>query len=250
MGMALEWSSITAYNSHLDSYLTFCHIHDCLITPTVDTLSFFIVYMSAHIRPDSGVVYLAGVCNHLESEFPEVHQHRTNPIVKHTLAGCLCRAWQQPSHKPPLDLTNLYHVLQLTTPVSSHDELLFAALLGTGFFALMHLGELVWPDSIQLQSYHKVILRQTLAINTNGYLFTLPTHKTARLGHGNTILVRTFPASPDPVPIMLNYVRSHDHLFYSSPELWLTGDRHVSTHAWFTRHLRKVCGIKFSGHSM
>ena len=250
MGMALERSSITAYNSHLNSYLTFCRIHDRPITPTVNTLSFFIVYMSAHIRPDSVVVYLAGVCNRLESEFPEVRQHRTNPIVKRTLAGCLRRARQQPSRKPPLDLTNLYHVLRLTTPAPSHDELLFAALLGTGFFALMRLGELVWPDSIQLQSYHKVILRQTLAIDTNGYSFTLPTHKTARLGHGNTILVRAFPASPNPVPIMLHYVRSRDHLFYSSPELWLTGDGHVPTRAWFTRRLRKACGMEFSGHSM
>ena len=100
------------------------------------------------------------------------------------------------------------------------------------------------------QSYRKVILRQTLAIDTNGYSFTLPTHKTARLGHGNTILVRAFPASPDPVPIMLHYVRSRDHLFYSSPELWLTGDGHVPTRAWFTRRLRKACGMEFSGHSM
>ena len=170
-------------------------------------------------------------------QFPEVRQHHTNLIVKCTLAGCLHHTWQQPSCKPPLDLTNLYHVLQLTAPTLSHDELLFAALLGTGFFALMRLGELIWPDSIQLQSYRKVILHQTLAINTNGYSFTLPIHKTARLGYGNTILVRTFPASPDPVPIMLNYVHSRNHLFYSSPELWLTGDGHVPTCAWFTQRL-------------
>jgi hypothetical protein len=250
MGMVLEWSSITAYNSHLNSYLTFCCIHDRPINPTVDTLSFFIVYMSAHIRPNSVVVYLAGVCNCLESEFPEVCQHRTNPIVKCTLAGCLHRAQQQPSCKPPLHLTNIYHVFQLPTSTPSHDELLFTALLGTGFFTLMRLGELVWPDTIQLQSYRKVILRQTLAINTNGYSFTLPTHKTARLGHGNTILVRAFPTSPDPIPIMLNYVCSHDNLFYSSPELWLTGDGHIPTCAWFTRRLQKACGIEFLGHSM
>jgi hypothetical protein len=245
MRMALEQSSIAAYNSHLNSYLTFCRIHDRPINPTVDTLSFFIVYMSAHIRPDSVVVYLAGVCNRLESEFPEVRQHRTNPIVKHTLAGCLRRVWQQPSRKPPLDLTNIYHVLQLPTPTPSHDELLFATLLGTGFFALMRLGELVWPDTIQLQSFHKVILRQTLAINTNGYSFTLPTHKTARLGHGNTILIRAFPASPDPIPIMLNYVHSRDNLFYSSPELWLTGDGHIPIRVWFTRRLRKCAALNF-----
>jgi hypothetical protein len=131
--------------------------------------------MSAHIRPNSVVVYLAGVCNCLESEFPEVRQHHTNLVIKRTLAGCLCRTQQQPSRKPPLDLTNIYHVLQLPTSTPSHDELLFAALLGTGFFELMRLVELIWPDTIQHQSFHKVILHQTLTIDTNGYSFTLPT---------------------------------------------------------------------------
>ena len=198
MGMALKHSSVTAYNSHLNSYLTFCHIHDCPITPTVDTLSFFIVYMSAHIRPDSIVVYLTGVCNHLESEFPKVRQHRTNPIVKHTLARCLRHTRQQPSQKPPLDLTHISQVLHPTILLPLHDDLLFAALLGTGFFALMHLSELVWPDSVQLQSYRKVVLCHSLGFDSNGYSFTLPTHKTVRLGHGNTILVCAFPGSVDP----------------------------------------------------
>lgn len=72
VGMALEHSSSVAYNSHLNSYLTFCRIHDRPITPSIDTLSFFIIYMSAHIRPDSVAVYLAGVCNRLETEFPEM----------------------------------------------------------------------------------------------------------------------------------------------------------------------------------
>ena len=63
MGMALEHSSTTAYNSHLNSYLTFCCIHDRPIAPSVDTLSFFIVYMSTHICPNSIAVYLTGVCN-------------------------------------------------------------------------------------------------------------------------------------------------------------------------------------------
>ena len=102
MGMALECLSITAYNSHLNSYLMFCHIHNCPIYPSVDTLSFFVVFMSAHICLDSVAVYLTGVCNHLAHEFPKVHQHCASPIVKHTLAGCLWCAHQQPICRPPL----------------------------------------------------------------------------------------------------------------------------------------------------
>ena len=75
MGMALERASQIAYNSHLNSYIAFCHIHQRPLTPTVDTLSFFIVYMSTHIKPDSIAVYLAGICNRLETEFPDVRCH-------------------------------------------------------------------------------------------------------------------------------------------------------------------------------
>ena len=232
------------------TYLTFCRIHDHPITPTVNTLSFFIVYMSAHIRPDSVAVYLTGVCNCLESEFPEVHQHHSNPIIKRTLAGCLRHAQQQPSHKPPLDLTNLSQVLHPTVLSPLHDDLLLAALIGTGFFTLMRLGELVWPDSAQLQSYRKVVLHHSLSFDTNEYSFTLPTHKTVRLGHGNIILVRAFSAGIDPRPVMLNYICSQDNLFHSSPELWLTNEGCLPTHAWFMRRLHKACGSQFSGHSM
>ena len=87
MGMALEHSFITTYNSHFNSYLTFCCIHNRPVYPSVDTLLFFVVFMSAHIRPDSVVVYLTSVCNRLAHEFPKVHQHHASPIVKCTLAG-------------------------------------------------------------------------------------------------------------------------------------------------------------------
>lgn len=75
MGMTLHRSSIAAYNSRLNPYLTFCRIHSRPVAPSVDTLSLFIVFMSAYIRPDSVAAHLAGVCNRLESEFPVVRQH-------------------------------------------------------------------------------------------------------------------------------------------------------------------------------
>ncbi|KAF8547076.1 hypothetical protein OG21DRAFT_1425537 [Imleria badia] len=198
MGMALERSSVNAYNSHLNSYLTFCCIHDHPITPTIDTLSFFIVYMSAHIHPDSVAVYLTGVCNRLEADFPEVRQHHANPVIKHTLAGCLRCTHQQPSWKPPLNLIHVHGFLHSPTPPSTHDDLLFAVLLVLGFHALMCLGELIWPDSIQLQSYRKVILRCSLKLDVDSFSFGLPTHKTLKVGHGSDVLVHCFSPNVEP----------------------------------------------------
>ena len=250
VGMALEHSSQIAYNSHLNSYIAFCRIHQRPLTPTVDTLSFFIVYMSAHIKPDSVAVYLAGICNRLETEFPDVRRHRNDPVVKRTLAGCIKRARQQPSRKSPLDPTHLLIATQNLTPESQHDDKLFAALLVTGFHALMRLGELVWPDAIQLQSLRKISLRRSLRTTADSYSFVLPTHKALKAGHGEEILVRAFTPTVNPLPILLAYMRSRDLHFFSAPELWLTRDGAIPTRTWFMRRFRRFFGSEFAGHSM
>ena len=250
MGMALERSSQTAYNSHLNSYIAFCHIHQRPITSTVDTLSFFIVYMSAHIKPDSVAVYLAGICNKLETEFPDVRRHRNDPIVKRALAGCIKRARQQPSRKSPLDPTHLLSAMQNLTSSSPHDDLLFAALLVTSFHALMRLGELVWPNTIQLQSLRKVALCRSPCTTENDFSFILPTHKALKAGHGNEVLMRAFTPTINPLPLLLHYICSRDLHFFYAPELWLTRDGAIPTRSWFMRHFRQFFGSEFAGHSM
>ena len=250
MGMALECLSITAYNSHLNSYLMFCHIHNCPIYPSVDTLSFFVVFMSAHICLDSVAVYLTGVCNHLAHEFPKVHQHCASPIVKHTLAGCLWCAHQQPICRPPVALTHIHDAVHAATLDSSHDDLLFTTLLATGFHMLMCLSELVWPNSIQLQSHRKVILCHSFICDNDSYCFTLPTYKTIKAGHRDEVLVCSFTATADPLPIMQCYVCSHDTLSYYSSKLWLTSEALIPTCSWFMHCLWNACGSKFTGNSM
>jgi hypothetical protein len=70
----IDESSAKMYSSHLQSYLTFCKLHDFSIDPTADTLSFYVVFMSHHISPKSVSAYLSGICNTLEP-----HSH---PSVK------------------------------------------------------------------------------------------------------------------------------------------------------------------------
>jgi hypothetical protein len=41
------------YNTYLQSYLNFCKIQDFPIEPTPDTLIFFVVFLSHHIKPSS-----------------------------------------------------------------------------------------------------------------------------------------------------------------------------------------------------
>src|SRR6202522_369428 len=74
LGYSLDTSSFGTYTSALNSYLTFCNLHNLPVDPTPDTLSFFVIFLSSHIKPDSVRVnsYLSGICQQLEPFFPEV----------------------------------------------------------------------------------------------------------------------------------------------------------------------------------
>jgi hypothetical protein len=91
LGLAINNSTHLTYTSALNLYLMFCKIHNFPIEPTEETFSFFIVYMSTHIKPDSVNSYLSGICNQLEPFFPNVRQRRASILVSQTLAGCQWR---------------------------------------------------------------------------------------------------------------------------------------------------------------
>ena len=81
LGLSIDNSSHLTYTSALNSYLSFCKIHNFPIEPTEETLSFFVVYMSTHIKPDSVNSYLPGICNQLEVYFPNVRKNRNSILV-------------------------------------------------------------------------------------------------------------------------------------------------------------------------
>ena len=66
----------------------FVRMHNFPIDPTPDTLSFFTVYMSHHIKPSSVDNYLSGICQQLEPYFPSVRKARKSMICTRTLTGC------------------------------------------------------------------------------------------------------------------------------------------------------------------
>ena len=85
LGHSIDPSSALTYNSHLQSYLTFCKLHNRLINPMPETLSFYVVFMCHHINPHSVGSYLSGICNTLEPHFEDVRKVRMDPIVTWTL---------------------------------------------------------------------------------------------------------------------------------------------------------------------
>ena len=177
LGLAIDISTCNSYGSALNSYLTFVRLHNLPVEPTPDTLSFFVVFMSHHIEPRSVSSYLSGICQQLEPYFDNVRRSRHSPLVDRTMKGCL-RLYSSPTvRKRALTLSDLKTVLSELSLSSSHDDLLFKAMLLTGFFALMRLGELTFPNTKKLRNWKKVTKRSSVVISQDQYEFHLPGHK-------------------------------------------------------------------------
>ncbi len=147
---SLEQAMTKAYASAFLSYTTFCERQNFSIQPTADTLSFYIVYMSHHIQPHSIKSYLSGICAELKMTWPEIWEICSSCIVTHTLAGCIKLLGQPAQCKCALSEQDLLTVLRSIPPSPSHDDLLFASIIFTGWHCLLHLGELVTPDNVCL----------------------------------------------------------------------------------------------------
>ena len=253
LGYSLDSSSFGAYSSALNSYLTFCNLHHFPVDPTPDTLSFYVVFLSSHINPKSVNSYLSGICWQLKPFFPEIRHNRKSLLVSRTVAGCLRRFGTPVQRKSPFSHADLQHVLHSLPATPSHDELLFCALLLTGFHALMRLGELVFPDTRALRNYRKISLRHTVTVSVlpPQYSFFLPSHKGDRTFEGNTILVQKTTTPTDPYSPFIAYLASRDTLFPLHPELWLTSNGAVPTRHWFLSRLRIFFpSSDYAGHSI
>jgi hypothetical protein len=89
LGITIEPATLQTYNSALTSYLTFIRAHNLPTSPSEDTLSFYVVYMSHHISPRSVTTYLSGIVQQLEPFYPLIRDIRNSKLVQRTLQGCL-----------------------------------------------------------------------------------------------------------------------------------------------------------------
>ncbi|KAG2340132.1 hypothetical protein BDR05DRAFT_977434 [Suillus weaverae] len=210
--------------------MTFCDLHHIAIDPTPDTLSLF-------INPRSVDNYLSGISSVLEEFYPQVRQNRRSRLVTRTLRGAKQR-YGVPIHcKLPLSCSDLETTLASIPSPPSHDDLLFVAQLFDGFYGLLHLGELVWPDNSSLQTFEKLTLRTSVLIGSAHHSF------------GNTIVVQR-TESADPHGAFCSYLSSWDRLFPFNSFLWLRSDGTIPTRSWFIGRLRALFPESILGHSL
>jgi hypothetical protein len=250
LGQAIDTSTWNNYGSALNSYLTFVRLHNFPVEPTADTLSLYMVWMCHHIKPDSVDTYLSGICQQLEPYFPHVRHHRRGRLVHRTLEGCKCLRGTPTTRKRALTIGDLNTACSSFGNTGSHNDLLFLAQLCVGFFALMRLGELTFPDNVALRDPRKLTKRSTVQLHPTFLQFFLPGHKADRFFEGNTIIIRENPLPCNPMRLFRLYLASRDHRFPLSSPLWLTADGKVLTRAFFMHRLCKLFDKDIAGQSM
>ncbi len=211
LGSIIDTATLGPYNSALNSYITFCKIHNFPVKPTADTMSYYVVFMSAHIKPDSVSSYLSGICNRLENFFPDICEIRNSPIVSRTLKGCRRLKGSEIKRKSPLSRDNICHAIKTLSLSSDYDDSLFLALLVTGFNGLLRLAELSMPDSKKSHNWRKIVHRTSVEWLAEGYAFFLPAHKADTAFEGNKVII---PTDDDPMfnplPIFRQYLTRRD----------------------------------------
>ena len=165
LGQAIDISTWKNYGSILNSYLTFVKLHNFLVKPTPNIISFFIIFMCYYIKPDSVDSYLSGICQQLEPYFPSVRQMQLSILCKRTLASCKHLKGVPTKRKRALTMDNLHLVVNHYSNSAFHNDLLFVSQLLTGFFALLRLGELMISDNKKLFNHWKITSRTSVILS-------------------------------------------------------------------------------------
>ena len=251
MTNSLDLSTRRTYSSALNSWIAFTDMHHFSLEPTPDTLSFFIVYMSHHISPRSVKSYLSGLVQQLATDFPSIRETRASSIVTKTMKGCLKSLSKPIQRKVPLTESDLRYVESRFRNALSHNDLLFVALIVTGFHGLLRLGDLTFPDDHNIWDWRKVARRNSVSKQPFEVSFTLPEHKGDRFFAGDTIVIRPFHVSSiDPIPAFARYLTSRDRLFPASSPLWLTSQGTVPTRSFYMTRFHRLFPKDYGGASM
>ena len=148
------------------------------------------------------------------------------------------------------DLNTLIHKFGAST---DYDILLFLAVCLTLYHGLMHLGEIVQPDTIAHHNWCKVTWHHSVKFISNdlqdSYEFTLPAHKGDPLFHGSSIVIQRCTGTVDPKAFFECYLQSCDAICGILPNLWAHADGTIPARSWFLSILWSVFPKDVAGHS-
>lgn len=256
---ALAFSTKAKYRCALLSFLNFCH---SMSIPPVPSQQHLMWYISSSCRtisnrtgrpisPRTIEAYLSGIASAFSSSVPGIAKVTNSKAVRDVLKGCKRQFSTPVLRKEPLCLQDLAKVHAASSQV--FNDVLFLALLLSGFHALHRLGELTVPDNSKALDERKVIKRTSLFFSScGGFLrYTLPYNKCNPFFLGSTVILSKCQVPGTcPVAALLRYIRLRDSFFLSSSALFLTSKGSHPTRSWFLSRFRRHFSNEKSGHSM
>lgn len=256
---ALASSTKAKYRSAMVAYLRFCSEEGYHHTPSIQSISSFISFSCRRVSERTGLpvsprtveAYLSGIASAYQSSFPNILAVTNHPEVRKVLKGCKKQFSLPIKRKEPISIKDL--ILVSSSAALSYDDSLFDTILTVGFHALHRLGELTVPDSPNLRDNRKIISRLSVLVSDCGSFirYTLPYHKGDPFFLGSTIIISKCDIKGAcPVTALLNYLRTRDEYFISSPHLFISSNGWVPTRSWFLKRFHKFFGSNKSGHSM
>ena len=115
----------------------------------------------------------------------------------------------------------------------------------------MRLGELTFPNDVNLRNWRKLTKHSTVKISVDQYKFHLLSHKADPFFEGNHILIRSRQyCDINPLIAFTTYFDSHDRKFPLSSPLWLTSSGSVPTCQFFINRLQCYFQRNIAGQSM
>lgn len=250
LGYAIAPSTHLTYSSALESYIAFCQRQQFPINPTIDTLSFYVAYMSAYVAPSTVASYLSGICHKLEPYFPEVRHLRKNRLVAQTLQGAKRLRGRPKKKKRPITASDIRSLVDKYGSSDLHDDRLFLAQVLAGWHGLLRTSDVTQPDRLKARVTKRLMLRRTVRESVSMVSFVLPGHKADQTFQGHDIVLQKSDSYLDPMAPMLRYIRSRDAAFPFSPQLWLRADGSVPTYSWVKNRIQAFFGNDYGGSSM
>jgi hypothetical protein len=238
------------YKTHLKSYFSFIRAHKFDVEPNETTLALYVVYMAQFIKPSSVESYLTGIVHYLSPFYPELPKWRSSQIVNQALKGCKKSKASAVHRKRALTLSDLNKISTTLNESNSYDDRLFLAILLSGFFGLLRLGELVYPADKSLDDPRKMTKRSCLHLQASHMRFQLPYHKADRFFQGNTILILPNGRPCNPIRAMAKYIIIRDRNFPHHDDLWVRHDGTRPRRNWFLARLRLFHLGDVAGHSL
>lgn len=250
MGMAIDITAAASYDSAINSYLTFCKLHNIAPEPSPDTFSLCVTWQSAHIDPKSVDSYLSGVCSNLEPYYPDIRKICTSLLVSRTLKGAKRQHGRATKQKSPLLVSHLTNICADLRNSEAHNDKLFLSLVLCRFSGLHRLGEISDTDNPLWRNHAKTIRCASLVGASDYFSYPLPGKKSDAVFKGSTVIIKQFRGAPDPQSFVNAYLASRDALFCYHPQLFLLAAGSVPTRSWFLAHLKPYVVGNYTGQSL